>query len=577
MNKQEVSEILEEIATLLELKGENPFKSRAYANAARIIASLETDLSEAVRTEELRKVRGIGEALFEKIRELVTTGRLAYYEELKSSIPSGLFEIIQIPGLGPKRAKLIYDKLGVATVGELEYACNENRLLSLEGFGPRMQEKIKEGIQYMKRHRGQFLYPVAHAEAQAIYETLSKQKAIQRIAIAGSLRRKKETVKDIDFVVSAKSSEAVMEAFTTLPSIEEVIAKGDTKSAVRLRSGIQADLRVVSEAEFPYALHHFTGSKEHNIAMRARAQRMGMKMNEYGLFKGDRLIPCKDEEAIFAQLGLAYIPPELREDMGEIKAAEERRLPTLLEPKDIRGIFHAHTTYSDGNARLEEMVQAALAAGYEYIGISDHSQSAKYAHGLEVARIHQQHDEIDKVQKKYPDIMIFKGIECDILPDGSLDYSDDILATFDFVIASVHSKFNMTEEDMTARVLKAIQNPYVTMLGHPTGRLLLSREGYPINLQKVIDVARKCGVVMELNAHPHRLDLDWRLGPYARDRGVSISINPDAHSTEGIGDVIYGVGIARKGWFTKEEVFNTRSASDMRALLSRKRENLKLS
>lgn len=571
MTKQEVSEILDEIATLLELKGENPFKSRAYANAARTIASLETDLLEAVRTEQLRKVKGIGEALFTKIRELVTTGRLTYYEELKSSIPAGLFEVIQIPGLGPKRAKIIYDKLGVATVGELEYACNENRLLVLEGFGPRMQEKIKEGIQYLKKHRGQFLYPVAHTEAQAIYKALEKLKTIRRIAIAGSLRRKKETVKDIDFVVSAKSSEAVMEAFTTLPSVEEVIAKGETKSAVRLQSGIQADLRVVSEAEFPYALHHFTGSKEHNIAMRARAQKMGMKMNEYGLFKDDRLISCKDEEAIFARLGLVYIPPELREDMGEIKAAEEKRLPKLLEEEDIRGIFHAHTTYSDGNARLEEMVQAAQAAGYEYIGISDHSQSAKYAHGLEVARVREQHDEIDKVQKRYPGITIFKGIECDILSDGSLDYSDDILATFDFVIASVHSKFNMTEEDMTARVVAAIRNPHVTILGHPTGRLLLSREGYPINLQKVMDVARECGVVMELNAHPHRLDLDWRLGPYARERGVSISINPDAHSTEGIGDVIFGVGIARKGWFTSEEVFNTKSATEMKKILSQRR------
>lgn len=571
MNKQEVSAILEEIATLLELKGENPFKSRAYANAARTIASLETDLLDAVRTEQLRKVKGIGEALFTKIRELVTTGRLPYYEELKSSIPAGLFEMIQIPGLGPKRAKIIYDKLGVATVGELEYACNENRLLVLEGFGPRMQEKIKEGIQYLKKHRGQFLYPIAHTEAQAIYEALKRHKGVRRIAIAGSLRRKKETVKDIDFVVSAASSEAVMETFTTIPSVEEVIAKGDTKSSVRLRSGIQADLRVVSDTEFPYALHHFTGSKEHNIAMRARAQRMGMKMNEYGLFKGDRLISCKDEEAIFAKLGLAYIPPELREDMGEIKAAEEQRLPKLLEEKDIRGIFHAHTTYSDGNARLEEMVRAAQDAGFEYIGISDHSQSARYAHGLEVARVRQQHDEIAEVQKKYPDITIFKGIECDILPDGSLDYSDDILATFDFVIASVHSKFNMTEEDMTARVLVAIKNPHVTILGHPTGRLLLSREGYPINLHKVLDVAAECGVVIELNAHPHRLDLDWRFGPYARERGVSISINPDAHSTEGIGDVVYGVGIARKGWFTKEEVFNTKSASEIKQVLSQRR------
>jgi DNA polymerase (family X) len=571
LNKQELSEILEEIATLLELKGENPFKSRAYIHAARVIASLEMDLVDAVKTGQLRKLKGIGDALFDKIRELVTTGKLSYYDELKASVPSGLLQMIEIPGLGPKRAKIIHDKLGVATIGELEYACHENRLLDLEGFGSRMQGKILEGIQYMKRHRGQFHYPVAYEEAQAIYNGLGKHPQIRRVEIAGSLRRKKETVKDIDFVASAKSSDAIMKAFTSSSVVEEVIARGATKSSVRLRSGLQADLRVVTEAEFPFALHHFTGSKEHNIAMRGRAQKMGIKMNEYGLFRGKKLIPCKDEKDIFSKLGLSYIPPELREDMGEIQAAEDQKLPRLIEDDDIRGIFHTHTTYSDGNGTLEEMVQAAKAAGYEYIGISDHSQSAKYARGLEVERVHKQQREIDSLQKRYPGIAIFKGIECDIHPDGTLDYSDDILATFDFVIASVHSKFKMTEEDMTRRVIKAIRNPYVTMLGHPTGRLLLSREGYPINLQKIIDAACERGVIIELNAHPYRLDLDWRMGLYAREKGLSISINPDAHSTEGIKDVRYGVGVARKGWFTRDTVFNTRSASEIKKALSKRK------
>ena len=572
MNKQELSEILEEIAMLLDLKGENPFKSRAYINAARVIASLEMDLLDAVKTKQLRKFKGIGDALFDTIRELVTTGRLPYYEELKASVPSGLLQMTEIQGLGPKRVKIIHDKLGITTIGELEYACHENRLLDLEGLGPRMQGKILQGIQYMKRHRGQFHYPVAYEEAQAIYKGLRKHPQIQRIDIAGSLRRKKETVKDIDFVASAKASDAVMEVFTSFPWVEEVIARGSTKSSVRLHSGLQADLRVVTEAEFPFALHHFTGSKEHNIAMRGRAQKMGIKMNEYGLFRGKKLIPCKNEKDIFSKLGLSYIPPELREDMGEIQASEDRKLPRLIEDDDIQGIFHTHTTYSDGNATLEEMVRAAKAAGYEYIGISDHSQSAKYAHGLEVERVRQQHREIDSLQKKYPGITLFKGIECDILPDGSLDYSDPILATFDFVIASVHSKFKMTEEDMTRRVIKAIRNPYVTMLGHPTGRLLLSREGYPINLQKIIDAACEQGVMIELNAHPYRLDLDWRMGRYANERGLSISINPDAHSTEGIKDVRYGVGIARKGWFTRDSVFNTRSALEIKKAFSRRQD-----
>jgi len=571
MTKQEVSEILDEIGTLLELKGENPFKSRAYANASRTIAALDMDLGEAVRSGALKEVKGIGVALFEKITELVTTGRLAYYDELKASVPAGLIEMIRIPGLGPKRAKAIFDQLGVSTLGELEYACNENRLLKLPGFGPKMQEKILQGIQYVRKQKGQFHYPAAAREAELLYKVLKAHKSVQRIAVAGSLRRKKEVVKDIDLLVSAERSGPVMEAFTTLPVVEEVIAKGETKSSVRLKSGINADLRVVTDAEFPYALHHFTGSKEHNVAMRGRAQRLGFKMNEYGLFHGEKRIPCKNEEEIFAKLGLAYIPPELREDMGEIAAAESKNLPKLVEAGDIKGIFHNHTVYSDGNATLEAMVEAARAAGYEYIGISDHSRSAHYANGLEVERVHKQQKEIDALQKKCKDITIFKGIECDILPDGSLDYPDDVLASFDFVIVSVHSKFNMTETDMTKRILKAIRNPYVTILGHPTGRLLLTREAYPVDMRKIIHAAADCDVVMELNANPMRLDLDWRLCPFAIEKGVPVSINPDAHSVEGIKDVSYGVGIARKGWLTRDAVFNTKSAAEMRKVLGQRR------
>jgi DNA polymerase (family 10) len=571
MTKQEVSEILDEIGTLLELKGENPFKSRAYANASRTIAALEMDLGEAVRTGALKEVKGIGEALFEKITELVTTGKLAYYEELKAAVPAGLLEMIRIPGLGPKRARLIHEQLGISTIGELEYACNENRLLKLEGFGPRMQEKILQGIQYVRKQKGQFHYPVAAGEAEKLYEALKGLKSIKRITVAGSLRRRKEVVKDIDLLVSAERSEPVMEAFIAFPEVEEVVAKGETKSSIRLKSGINADLRVVSDAEFPYALHHFTGSKEHNIAMRGRAQRLGFKMNEYGLFQGEKLVPCKSEEEIFSKLGLAYIPPELREDMGEIAAAESRKLPKLVEEKDIKGIFHNHTVYSDGSATLEEMISAARAAGYEYIGISDHSQSAKYAHGLEIERVYEQQKAIDALQKKHKDITIFKGTECDILPDGTLDYPDDVLASFDFVVASIHSKFKMTEAEMTKRIVKAIQNPYVTILGHPTGRLLLTREAYPLDMRAIIKAASDYGVAIELNANPMRLDLDWRLGPVAVEAGVPVSINPDAHSVEGIRDVPYGVGIARKGWLTRESVFNTKSAAEMKKVLAKRR------
>lgn len=571
VTKQEVSEILDEIGTLLELKGENPFKSRAYANASRTIAALEMDLGEAVRSGALKEVKGIGAALFEKIGELVTTGKLAYYEELKAAVPAGLLEMLRIPGLGPKRARLIHEQLGISTIGELEYACNENRLLKLEGFGPRMQEKILQGIQYVRRQKGLFHYPVAAGEAERLYDALKAHKAVKRIAVAGSLRRRKEVVKDIDLLVSSERSGPVMEAFTAHPEVDEVVAKGETKSSVRLKSGINADLRVVSDAEFPYALHHFTGSKEHNIAMRGRAQRLGFKMNEYGLFQGEKPVPCRNEEEIFSKLGLDFIPPELREDMGEIAAAESKNLPKLVEEKDIRGIFHNHTVYSDGNATLEEMVGAARAAGYEYIGISDHSRSAQYAHGLEVERVYEQQKAIDALQKKHKDITIFKGTECDILPDGTLDYPDDVLASFDFVVASIHSKFKMTEAEMTKRIVRAIKNPYVTILGHPTGRLLLTREAYPVDMRAIIKAASDHGVAIELNANPMRLDLDWRLGPTAVELGVPVSINPDAHSVEGIRDVRYGVGIARKGWLTREAVFNTKSATEMKKVLAKRR------
>jgi DNA polymerase (family 10) len=590
MDKKIIAEILEEIGTLLELKGENPFKSRAYANAARVIASIEQDIEIMVKTDELKKLKGIGQALSEKITELVLTGRLEYYEKLKAEFPSAalpassdgqsrlspsLLELLRVPGLGPKKVRTLYEKLGITNIGELEYACNENRLLGLEGFGVRSQEKILQGIQYLKKSRGLFLFSAGWEEARSLETALRSQPSVQRISIAGSLRRKKEIIKDIDLVASTQDSSAVMEFFTTLPQVEAVTAKGDTKSSVILKSGIAADLRTVSDTEFPYALHHFTGSKEHNVAMRGRAQRMGLKMNEYGLFreKDDSLVPCKDEEEIFRALGLAYIPPELREDMGEIRAAESggAGLPCLLEEGAIRGVFHTHSTYSDGRASLEEMIKAAIRLGYEYIGISDHSKSAYYARGLKEDDLKKQHDEIDLLREKYKEIAIFKGTEADILADGSVDYGDDILASFDFVIASIHSRFKMTEEEMTNRIVKAMSNPYVTMLGHSTGRLLLARDGYPVNMSRIIEAARGHDVVIEINANPQRLDLDWRFGKLAKEHGVKVSINPDAHSTEGLGDVIYGVGIARKGWLTAADVVNTMTREEMTNFLQKRK------
>ena len=566
MNKLDVSRILEEIGILLELKGDNPFKFRAYHNASVSVEALEEDLEKAIEDGTLAQQKGIGKALYEKIVELNKTGRLKYYEDLKKEIPAGLLEIIRIPGVGPKKAKALYDELGISTVGELEYACMENRLIGLHGFGETTQAKILKGIEYYRKGMGHHLFNVAFQDAENLLTLLKKNKDIKMSSIAGSIRRRKEVIKDIDIVASARPDRvgSVMDFFTTLPDVQSIAAKGDTKSSVMLNSGINADLRIVSDSEYPFALLYFTGSVEHNTTLRSRAKKFGLKLNEYGLFKGEKSLQCKSEEEIFKALGLTYIPPELREDKGEIEAAEQGKLPELIEPSDIKGIFHVHTTYSDASMTLHEVVKLAQGAGYQYIGISDHSKSAYYAGGLTEDKLSAQHDEIDGLNNKLKDFYIFKGIECEILSDGSLDYSDEILADFDFVIASVHSGFNMSEEVMTKRIIKAISNPYTTMLGHPTGRLLLSREGYKVDLYKVIDAAAEKGVVIELNAHPYRFDLDWRYCKYAKERGVKISINPDAHHAEDIANVSYGVGIARKGWLTSRDVLNTLTLGEIK-------------
>ena len=566
MTKLDVSKILEEIGILLELKGENPFKFRAYHNASVTVEALEEDLDKAIGDGTLAEQKGIGKGLYEKIVELNNTGRLKYYEDLKKEIPAGLLEIIRIPGVGPKKAKALYDELGISTVGELEYACMENRLIGLHGFGEATQAKILKGIEYYRKGVGHHLFNAALKDAERLLTLLEKNKDIKMSSIAGSIRRRKEVIKDIDIVASARHERvgSVMDFFTTLPDVQSIVAKGDTKSSVILNSGINADLRIVSDSEYPFALHYFTGSSEHNTAMRSRAKKFGLKLNEYGLFKGEKSLQCKSEEEIFKALGLTYIPPELREDKGEIEAAEQGKLPELIEPSDIKGIFHVHTTYSDASMTLHEVVKLAQGAGYQYIGISDHSKSAYYAGGLTEEKLRAQHDEIDGLNSKLKNFYIFKGIECEILSDGSLDYSDEILAEFDFVIASVHSRFNMSEEEMTERIIKAISNPYTTMLGHPTGRLLLSREGYKVDLHKVIDAAAEKGAVIEINAHPYRFDLDWRYCKYAKERGVKVSINPDAHHAEDLANVSYGVGIARKGWLTSRDVLNTMTLGEIK-------------
>lgn len=566
MDKKDIAAILNEIGMMLEIKGESFFKSRAYYEAARAILLMEEDIETLVKEDRLKEFKGFGKALSQKIGELVTTGRLEYYEKLKESVPQGLLDMLKIPGLGPNKVRALYENLGITSIGELEYACIENRLVKLKGFGEKTQQKILEGIKNIRKYEKQFHYPHAKSLAEEIIKTLVESNTVIRCSEAGSLRRKKETVKDIDIVASSNNAESVMKIFVSHPLVMQVNSKGDTKSSVLLKGGIAADLRVVDDREYPYALHHFTGSKEHNVTLRHIAKQEGLKINEYGIFRREELIKCETEEEIFKTFGMAYIPPELRENNGELEAAREGRLPDLVEIKDIKGVFHVHTLYGDGINTIEELVEACIERGYSYLGISDHSKSAYYAGGLSEEDIKIQHEEIDSLNEKYKHLgfRILKGIELDILPDGSVDYDEEVLSWFDFTIASVHSALNMDEDRMTQRVIKAIKNKYVTILGHPTGRLLLSREPIKINMNEIIKIAAEEKVIIEINANPYRLDLDWRYCKAAKEAGCNFIIAPDAHSIDGIEDIKYGVNVARKGWLEKKDIINTDGIDELR-------------
>ncbi len=575
MDKDQVAAVLDEIGTLLELQGENAFRCNAYHNGARTIQQLEEDLATVVREGRLASVPGIGETLREKITTLVTTGKLPFYEELRKKTPPGLFDILRIQGLGPKRVKTLYDLLKIDTLDKLAEACEQGRIASLKGFGEKTQQKIIEGIQFLRQMGQRVRLDQALPLALHLLDDLRRAPGIIRMELCGSLRRRRETIKDIDILISSDEPGPIMKHFVSLPGVVQVIGHGETKSSVIVQGAgrvlMNADLRIVRDEQFPFALHYFSGSKEHNIAMRQRAQRHGLKLNEYELAGPDGSVPCRDEADLFRALDLAYIPPELRENTGEMDAAADGDLPNLLEADDIQGVFHCHTTYSDGGNSIEEMARAARALGLKYLGLADHSQSLTVANGLSPQRVRQQQAEIDTVNQRLKGIKILKGTECDILPDGRLDFNDDLLATFDYVVASVHSHFKQSREEMTARIIKAIRNPYVTMLGHATGRLLLRREGYPVDLEAVLQAAAETRTMVEINAHPARLDLDWIHCKRAKALGVKLVINPDAHSTEEIALYRYGVDVARRGWLEKGDVFNTKSATEvMKALAARK-------
>jgi len=571
VTKKEVVSILEEIGTILEILGENPFKIRAYFNGARVLEGRPEEVQDLVESGELGELKGIGPALVEKITEIVQTGKAQYHEELCKSIPEGLLTILEIPGLGPKKVKALYQQLKIESIRELEQAAKAEKIQNLAGFGAKTEERILKEIEHFKKSEGHFLLSKARTEGEKLVVYLQENCVIDKIEIAGSIRRHNEIVKDIDILVVAKKAKSVHQALVDYANTFNVVAHGETKSSITLVSGINCDLRTVTKKEFPHALYYFTGSKEHNVQMRGLAKKRGYKINEYGLFKGTKSVPCSDEQAIFRKLGFDYIPPELREGQGEIELAAEKALPKLVEPHEIRGVFHVHSTYSDGTASLEDMIQTAEDIGYEYIGISDHSQSAVYANGLTPIRLKKQRKEIEKLQKQFKKIHIFWGIEADILADGRLDYPDDILKEFDFVIGSLHSSFTQPKQQQTDRILRAMDNKYLTYWGHPTGRLLLGREGVQLEMATIIEAAAERGVTIELNANPRRLDLDWRYGRYAKQKGCKVGIHPDAHSIQGLYNTGYGVGAARKGGLEATDVSNTMTLSAMQTFLKKRK------
>jgi DNA polymerase (family 10) len=560
MENKGLADIFTEIADILDIQGENPFRVRSYRNAARTI----TDMSQSVQAMvqagvKLEDVPGIGKSLQEKIEEIVSTGKCSFLEELRAKIPAGLTELLKLEGLGPKKVKLLYDELGVDSVDRLEEAARAGRLRDLAGMGLKTEEKVLKSIQQYRAGMGRFKLSVGYIYFQALLEYLKDTPGVKRLDAAGSFRRHKETIGDLDILAICGRGCKVMDRFTKYGDVAEVISQGETKSSVRLGCGLQVDLRVLEEESYGAALHYFTGSKAHNIAIRDRAKDLGLKVSEYGVFraKDEKRLSGAKEEEVFKAVGLPFIPPELREDWGEIQAAEEGKLPRLIELADIRGDLQMHTVATDGKNSIAEMAQKAREMGYAYIAITDHSKAVRVAGGLDEKGLARHLQEIEKVTGQMAGIRILKGVEVDILPDGTLDLKDDILKECEVVIASVHSRFNMEEGEMTRRIIKALKNPNVNILGHPTGRLILEREAYKVNLKEVFKVAIDRGVILEINAYPDRLDLrdvDARL---AKEMGAKLVISTDAHSTVQLELMKFGVFTARRGWLEAREVINT--------------------
>lgn len=572
MQTEQIADVLDEMGNLLEIKGENPFRCRAYHNAADALRGVTGNVSNMIADGTLDEIPGIGTAMHAKIAQLATSGQCNEYETLKRDVPPGLLDLLRVPGLGAKKIKALREALQITGVADVRKAAGEGKIAELKGFGAKTQAKILEGLDFLDTAGNRMLQHTARKLVAPIFQAVSHHPQAIRSSICGSLRRRADTIGDLDILVSTDHPRELLADMAILPEVVAIIAHGDTKLSVRLSQGAQCDIRAVTDTQFPYALNYFTGSKAHNIAMRKRAIARGLKLSEYGLDHEDgRPTPCRDEPDIYRALGLAYIPPELREDSGEFALAEAGDLPKLIETADLTGTFHCHTDWSDGANTLEQMAQAAIDRGWKYLGISDHSRAAAYAGGLSIEKVKEQWAAIDALNQKLAGkLTVFKGIECDILADGSMDYPDEILAGFDFVVASIHSGFGQDREAQTRRLVRAAENRYVTMLGHPTGRLLLSRAGYSVDLEAVIEACARTQTMIEINASPYRLDLDVPHSRLAVERGVMLSINPDAHATGGLDDVEYGIGVARRAGLTAKSVLNTFSPEAILAELKRK-------
>ena len=569
MKNQLVAEILYKIADLLDVKGEIFFKTRAYRMAAQTIEAMDEDIETISNENRLQSISGVGEALSKKIREIVETGKLEYFEKLKEEIPEGLLTLLDIPGLGPKKVSALYENLDISTIKQLRKACIEGRLRDLDGFGEITERNILRGIQLREKTSGRVLLNVAYVDGNNYLDYMKRCDKIDRISIAGSLRRMKETIGDVDILASSRYPEDIMEYFVHYDDVQRVLLKGSTKTSVLLHDNLQVDLRVVKNESYGSALQYFTGSKEHNVKVRSLAIKKGYKLNEYGLFdkETEKYVAGEVEEEIYTTLGLSYIEPELRENKGEIDWAQKGHLPRLVEYDDVIGDFHIHSTWSDGSDSIEDISRVAQNMGYSFVCIADHSQSLKIAKGLSEERVNKKIDEIRKLNKKLSNFRIFCGTECDIKSDGSLDYSDRILKKFDAVHIGIHSAFKMDGKEMTKRITRGMENKYVHFLAHPTGRLIGRRDPYEVDIEQIVDTARDTGTFLEINAFPDRLDLNDIHAKFAKERGVKFVLGTDSHSIANLSFIRFGVATARRGGLEKSDILNTYRLKEIEKML----------